>query len=282
LVQIADATSGATIYFTTDGTNPTTSSAVYNGPISVSATATLKALAVSTSGGSSPVASASYVINAAGSGGGTSVVNFASGFTGNPQLSLLQGAAIVGDALEVTNGGNFENGAAWFPTQVGVARFTTDFDFQITPAGPQASDGFTFTLQNTGLSATGGIGGALGYGGIQKSVAIKFDTFNNAGEGTNSTGFFTGGVDPTVPASDLTASGIDLHNGDVLHAHVTYDGATLTLVLSDPQTNAQFTLSQALDIPGAVGGATAFVGFTGGTGGTVSTQKILTWTHVAQ
>ena len=85
-----------------------------------------------------------------------------------------------------------------------------------------------------------------------------------------------------IPASDLTASGIDLHNGDVLHAHVTYDGTTLTLVLSDPQTNAQFTLSQAVDIPGAVGGPTAFVGFTGGTGGTVSTQKILTWTYVAQ
>jgi hypothetical protein len=113
-------------------------------------------------------------------------------------------------------------------------------------------------------------------------VAVKFDTFNNSGEGGNSTGFFTGGVDPTVPASDLTASGIDLHNGDVLHAHVTYDGTTLTLVLSDPQTNAQFTLSQAVDIAGAVGGTTAYVGFTGGTGGTVSTQKILTWTYSAQ
>lgn len=217
-----------------------------------------------------------------GSGGGAAVVNFDSGFTATPQLSLLQGAAVVGDALVVTNGGNFENGAAWFPTKINVGRFTTDFDFQITPAGPQASDGFTFTLQNTGLNATGGIGGALGYGGIKNSVAVKFDTFNNAGEGVNSTGFFTGGVDPTVPASDLTAAGIDLHNGDVLHAHLTYDGTILTLVLSDPQTNAQFTLSQAVDIPGAVGGTTAYVGFTGGTGGTVSTQKILTWTYLAQ
>jgi hypothetical protein len=113
-------------------------------------------------------------------------------------------------------------------------------------------------------------------------VAIKFDTFSNAGEGINSTGFFSGGAEPTVPASDLTTSGIDLHSGDVLHAHVSYDGTILTLVLSDPQTNAQFTLSQALDIPGAVEGSTAFAGFTGGTGGTVSTQKILTWTYVAQ
>ena len=42
------------------------------------------------------------------------------------------------------------------------------------------------------------------------------------------------------------------------------------------------TLAQAVDIPGAVGGTTAYVGFTGGTGGTVSTQKILTWTYLAQ
>jgi uncharacterized protein YidB (DUF937 family) len=281
LVTISDATSGATVYFTTDGSNPTTSSAVYSGPIAVSATATLKALAVSSSGGASPIATAAYIINAGG-GGGTPVVNFESGFSGSTQLTFLQGAAVVGDALQVTNGGNFENGAAWFSTPVNVAAFTTDFDFQITPAGPQASDGFTFTLQNTGLSATGGIGGALGYQGIGKSVAVKFDTFDNAGEGINSTGFFTGGAEPTVPASDLTAFGIDLHSGDVLHAHVGYDGKTLTLVLSDPQTNAQFTLSQPVDIPGAVGGNTAFIGFTGGTGGTVSTQKILTWTYAAQ
>jgi hypothetical protein len=281
LVTISDATSGATVYFTTDGSNPTTSSTVYSGPIAVNATATLKALAVSSSGGSSPIATAAYIINAGG-GGGTPVVNFESGFPGSTQLTFLQGAAVVGDALQVTNGGNFENGAAWFPTPVNVTAFTTDFDFQITPAGPQASDGFTFTLQNTGLGATGGIGGALGYQGIGKSVAVKFDTFNNAGEGINSTGFFTGGAEPTVPASDLTPFGVDLHGGDVLHAHVSYDGKTLTLVLSDPQTNAQFTLSQPIDIPGAVAGNTAFVGFTGGTGGTVSTQKILTWTYVAQ
>jgi hypothetical protein len=281
LVKISDATSGATVYFTTDGSNPTTSSAVYSAPIPVSATATLKALAVGSSGGPSPIATAAYIINAA-SGGGTPVVNFESGFPGGTQLTFLQGAAVVGDALEVTNGGNFENGAAWFPTPVNVGAFTTDFDFQITPAGPEASDGFTFTLQNTGLGATGGIGGALGYQGIGKSVAVKFDTFDNAGEGTNSTGFFTGGAEPTVPASNLTAFGIDLHSADVLHAHVSYDSKTLTLVVSDPQTNAQFTLSQPIDIPGAVGGTTAFVGFTGGTGGTVSTQKILTWTYVAQ
>jgi hypothetical protein len=280
-VKIADATSGTTIYYTTDGSSPTASSAVYSGPITVSATKTLRAIAV-VGGASSPVASATYTINN-GTGGGTPVVDYSGGFSSDGRLSLLQGAVIAGDTLQLTDGGTFENGAAWYATAaVNVGRFTTDFDFQITPASPNSSDGMTFAIQNAGLNATGGIGGALGYQGIAKSVAVKFDTFNNAGEGINSTGFYTNGVEPTLPASDLAASGIDLHRGDVLHAHLVYDGTTLTLTLSDPQTNAQFTLSQAIDIPGALGGPTGFVGFTGGTGGTVSTQKVLTWTYVAQ
>jgi hypothetical protein len=82
-----------------------------------------------------------------------------------------------------------------------------------------------------------------------------------------------------VPALDLTPSGINLHSGDIMHAHLTYDGATLTLILTDTVTNATFTASDSIDIPTTVGSNTAFVGFTAGTGGTVSTQSILNWTY---
>jgi Legume lectin domain len=79
----------------------------------------------------------------------------------------------------------------------------------------------------------------------------------------------------------MTSSGVSLHNGDVMHAHVTYNGATLTLTLTDTVTNASFTTSEAINIPGAVGGNTAFAGFTGGTGSNSSIQKILSWTYTA-
>ena len=62
-VTITDSTTGATIYFTDDGTTPTTSSEVYNGPITVSSTETLKAIAAASGYLSGAVATATYTIS---------------------------------------------------------------------------------------------------------------------------------------------------------------------------------------------------------------------------
>lgn len=63
-VTISTSTSGATIYYTTDGSTPTTSSNVYSSAIPVTTQTTIKAIAVS-NGMSSDVASATYTIAAA-------------------------------------------------------------------------------------------------------------------------------------------------------------------------------------------------------------------------
>src|ERR1019366_7200704 len=131
-----------------------------------------------------------------------------------------------------------------------------------------------------GVQAVGSGGGNLGYTGIGSSVAVKFDLYNNAGEGTDSTGFYTDGAAPTVPSSEMSASGVNLHSADILHAHITYNGTTLTLTLTDTVTKASFTTSTAINIPTTVGSGTAYVGFTAGTGGAASTQEILNWTYV--
>ena len=49
---------------------------------------------------------------------------------------------------------------------VNISQFTNDFAFQLV--NPNA-DGITFTIQNAGLTALGGMGGSLGYAGIANS-----------------------------------------------------------------------------------------------------------------
>lgn len=63
-VTMSSATTGATIYYTLDGTTPTTSSSVYSAPITVSQTTTLKAFATAAGYGDSPVTSATYTFPA--------------------------------------------------------------------------------------------------------------------------------------------------------------------------------------------------------------------------
>jgi len=68
-VTIASATTGATIYYTTDGTDPTTASATYGGPIPVAGdgtSVTLKALAAASGMSDSAVTHAYYTIHYAG------------------------------------------------------------------------------------------------------------------------------------------------------------------------------------------------------------------------
>jgi len=66
-VSISDTTAGAQIYFTTDGTTPTTGSTLYTGAISVSSSFTIRAIAVASGYASSAVATGSFTINAASS-----------------------------------------------------------------------------------------------------------------------------------------------------------------------------------------------------------------------
>jgi len=62
-VTISDATAWTTIYYTTNGTVPTTSSKVYTGPIGVSSTETIEATAVAAGFANSAAGSATYTIS---------------------------------------------------------------------------------------------------------------------------------------------------------------------------------------------------------------------------
>jgi hypothetical protein len=210
-----------------------------------------------------------------------------------PGLGLNGSAQFNGSSLSLTTTANNLAGSAWYPTPVNIQAFSTDFTFQLTdPSTSCLGDGFAFVIQNRGTSALGPSGGGLGYGPdnitnasgssdapIVQSVAVKFDLFNNAGEGNNSTGVYMNGASPTVPAVTL-GNGVSLQSGDPFLVHLTYDGTILTMTISDTiNTTETYVASSLVNIPTTVGRNTAYVGFTGGTGRCVSNQDILNWNY---
>ena len=215
----------------------------------------------------------------------TPTINFANGFAGASGLTLNGGATISGPQLQLTDGNQAEARSVFYNTPVNVSQFTTTFDFQIA-AGTHTADGFTFTIQNNSPTAVGANGSELGYGptstsgtGILNSLAVKFDLYNSDGEGNDSTGVYTDGAAPTVPADDLTSSGVNLHSGDLISATIAYDGPSqaLSLSIADLATGGKFTKTYAENLAAAVGSSTAYVGFTAGTGGGTATQSIQSW-----
>ncbi len=170
--------------------------------------------------------------------------------------------------------------SAFYNTKVDVTSFVTNFTFRITGSGTMA-DGFTFTIQNDAANALGGNNGNLAYTGITSSLCIKFDIYKDPGDpSANCIGFFTGGAPPIGGNSvDLTPYGLTLNSGDVFAASISYDGANLSLTLTDTSTGKKLTTTWAnVDIPALVGGNRAWVGFTAACGGYHAYQDILTWT----
>src|SRR5207249_4452342 len=134
-------------------------------------------------------------------------LDFSSGFAAATGLTLNGSAAINGSALKLTDGTTAQQAASVFSTsRLDVTHFSTQFSFQLL--NPNA-DGFTFAIQGNSPTAIGPSGGGLGYGpdqaggigGIPNSVAVKFDLYNNGGEGVDSIGLYLNGAAPTVAGS---------------------------------------------------------------------------------
>jgi hypothetical protein len=295
VVTITHPAASATVYYTTDGTEPDNSASVtspsFTGgshSLTLLASTTVKAFAF-VDGMRSTTTSASYTINPPTPT--PPPPSFGSGFTSG-SVQLNGNAIIAATRLQLTGDVFSEVASAFYVIPVNVLSFTSDFTFQMTNAGTgPLADGMTFTLQGVGPFAIGSMGGGLGYGPepqvgsfvsrVLKSVAVKFDTFNDVGEGDNSTGVYTGGEAPALPAVPFPPGTIDLHSGHVFAVHLDYSGVTLTVTVTDtsvPAPRPTFTQSYTVDIPAAVGGSTAYVGFTAATGGAAAKQDVLTWT----
>jgi glucose/arabinose dehydrogenase len=199
-------------------------------------------------------------------------------------LWLNGDASYSNNSLLLTNDQALQRSSSYYAATVQIdssVSFNTKFQFRLGGAvGANSTDGFTFVLQNDikGAQSLGVFGGNVGYGGIDRSVAIKFDTFKNATDiNDNSISLVQNGQVLTTNAT-VTAP-FDLDGGQILTAWVDYNGLTdeLTVYLADNDTKpGTAVLTTTIDIASILGNQ-AYVGFTAGSGDFGAKQEILSW-----
>jgi hypothetical protein len=212
-VTISDATSGATIYYTTDGTTPTTSSSAYGGQITVSSSTVLKAIAVASGLPTSNVASATYLINSATNGTSltilTNQISTLGTFAGG---GALPGGSPAGNSFAADANGNLLTGNSYGKkileftpgaTSATVLLSTTDFN----PGGTAIDPAGNLYLSNT-------------YNGTITKIPVSGGTYATITDPTGITAVCTGSdtaecnMPTTMPVSGIVAMVFDA-SGDL-------------------------------------------------------------------
>jgi hypothetical protein len=228
--------------------------------------------------------------------------------TGDPNgpIEIDDNNGVQDGKLRLTSSGRqWQRTSAWQENQQAIANgFETTFRFQIselretgTPdsSGNFGGDGLAFVLQNNSVDAISDFGGGdLGYGSINQTLAVEFDTWDNTVD------FEEFGNDDELlsreTSNHISVQGIsaddepdygefprnslgfsdeidNLSSGDIFEATIRYESNNLEVFLNDTSilTVADFNLTEIL------GGENAWVGFTGSTGGSWQNNDILDW-----
>lgn len=229
-------------------------------------------------------------------------------FSGNATTAVTGDGTVARIIPALGNQGGAIYSTAGF-TLGNNATFSTQFQFRMTnPGGVDPADGFTFVL-TASPSGLGTVGYGMGYQGVNNSVAIEFDTYNNGN--ANSLGFFAqepnssnhvsldlGGVLTNTAATNVYGNGSCgftngtpaqnnyavpgcMSNGDLWTANISYDGALLNVSLSDPLEGSTFfaLTNYAINISSYLGTNSAFVGFTGSSGAGWENEDIVNWSY---
>jgi len=220
---------------------------------------------------------------------GAAVISYPD-FSSVAGLTLNGNAAQVGNVLRLTPANYGESGSAFSTSTVSLASnasFSTFFQFRFTNPGGACdgqgcgADGLVFVVQTVGNNV-GGAGGGIGYAGINNSVGIEFDTWNNGAGDNNSSNHIgvdvNGSVDSIVLA-EVTEG--DMNDGDIWNAWIDYDGSTNLLEARLGRSAVRPTsaiLSLTRNLASDLGTTNAFVGFTSGTGAAYANHDVLSWT----
>jgi sugar lactone lactonase YvrE len=242
IVTITDTTPGAAIYYTTDGSAPSLASTAYTGPITVSSTETISAIAVAANYNDSAVAKAAYVI---------------APNSPTPMLGSLSPAFVAagGAAFTLTvNGNGFAPASTvmWGTTALATQFVNASQLIAQVPAGDVAAAG---TANVTVLTPPPG-------GGTSNTLEFEIDTAGGSTPPSLPTGSLTvpaGGTATypvTLPASatNVSVKCLNLPVGAACSYSAESSSVVITTAANTPPATYEITLVFVETLPGAATG----------------------------
>jgi glucosylceramidase len=201
-VTISDTTSGASIYYTTNGATPTTSSTLYSAPIAISATTTIEAIASDApTYTNSNVATATYTINLPAAA--TPTFSPAPGTFTSAQSVLLADTTTGASIYYTTNGSTPTTASTLYSlsTPIAVSSTTTINAIAVAPGFSNSAVATgTYTINGPAVSVVETTNDETQLMAAQPSV--NFGTGSTADAGTN-----TVIVDPTQQYQSIEGFG---------------------------------------------------------------------------
>jgi hypothetical protein len=267
-VTISDATSGDPIYYTTNGSTPTSSSTLYQGAIKVSATETLRAIAIASGGTQSTVASGTYTISVVAS---TPTIAPASGtYSGAQTVTLADSTS--GATLYYTTDGSTPTSASTRYTGAFSAAVPSTVKAVAAGTGLQTSTVASAVYQASAtVATTPTISPASGsYSGPQTVTFADSTTGANlyyttdGSTPTSASTRYTGAFMAAMPATvKVIATGTGMQSSGIASAVYKSSSTIATPVLSLPA--GTYASAQTLTIKDSTAGATIFYSTTGAT-----------------
>lgn len=236
-VTITESTSGATIYYTLNGTTPTTASSVYSAPLSLGNSVTLQAIAVAPNYFNSAMASASYTLAALAPN-----LSLAAGNYTGQQTVTITSASTAALIFYTTNGSTPSASATHYTGPITVSASETVKAIAIA-TGYTPSPITSATYYITAPPSTPIFTPAAGTYNNPQSITLS-DT------GSNATFYYTtDGSTPTTASTKYTGP-IAIWNGLVINAIASVPGYGTTGV-----GTASYTLAAATPVPSVAAGS---------------------------
>ncbi len=213
-----------------------------------------------------------------------------SGFQSSAGLILQDQATVSSNRLHLNPLGRGKRGGAWLGVKRFIAGgFQCDFEFEITNRIFGGGAGFAFVIQNGPSPVLGNGGSGLGYDGVTNSLAIEFDTYQDAVNsdpagnhiGVHSRWMLANDADEAysiVTYVQRPAEGWNFADGQPHRVHVKYQDRAMSVYL-EPFTSPVAAVS-GIDFEKllSLDHGRAWVGFTASTGTGVELHDLTEWT----